>query len=46
MPAHVGIVTNEKVDKLAKEPVQKENIDVIINLRRRVKVLCGKKLTF
>ena len=43
VPAHVGIATNEKVSKLAKEAALKETTDVNINQRRRVKVLCDRK---
>ena len=34
VPAHVGITTNEKVDKLADEAAQKETIDVNIHLSK------------
>ena len=33
-PSSVGITTNEKVDKLAKEAALKETVDVNINLSK------------
>ena len=34
VPAHVGILSNERVDKLAKQAVRKESIDTCIRLSR------------
>lgn len=49
VPAHVGILANEKVDRLAKEAVKRESVESIISLFKsegesivwRVKLCCS-----